>query len=207
MEYQILVPSPERDSFGTGIWAMNGRKGQCNLTSIDDVMFIRIKNLQLVKVMITAYNIYSFGGELIRLKANMLQPFVILGRGKLLKSDRPRLPIQFSVPSGNLGGSLVQFPHNDVDLSSSAPLINNLLDYQVGEHYLQPGDTIRGWVFFKYPNTATIPGGLKIKISDDLNHTYDIDMPIEYGNDAGDTLARLMMLGPTVDLSSCVILP
>jgi len=203
----MLTPAPERYSVGTGIWVMGGVKGNCNLTSVDDAMFIRIKNLRSMKVMITAYNIYASGGELVRLKTNMLYPFVILGHGQLPKTDHPGIPIQFSHGSGNLGGSLVRFPRSDVDPSSASPLENNFLDYQVGEHYLGPEGTIRGWVFFRYPNNGTIPGSLKIQISDDLNGTYKMDMPIEYGNEAGDTLGRIMTLGPTVDLSSCSILP
>jgi len=207
IETSIFVPGPSKDIAGTGFWAWNflGNSG-CTLSSVDAALFIRIKNLQQKRVMITAYNVHTIGGELIRLKMNISKPFLILGHGSLKASTQQSASIQIPVPAGNLG-VMVQFPLKDADPSVAAPIQADFLDNLVGEHYINPGDTVRGWAFFQYPNPATVPAGGFLQISDDIGHTFRYEIPNENGNPMGDTLRRTLAHGPTVDLSSCVMHP
>jgi hypothetical protein len=46
-------PLPHRDDVGTSFWMLQGPLGNCSLFPIDVAMFIRIKNLQPMKVMVT----------------------------------------------------------------------------------------------------------------------------------------------------------
>ncbi|HET6930159.1 MAG TPA: carboxypeptidase regulatory-like domain-containing protein [Candidatus Acidoferrum sp.] len=206
VETRLLVPGPSKETSGTGFWALRGVANNCYLSSVDTALFIRIKNLQPTKVMITAYNVFAIGGELERLKMNVYRPFLILGRGQLPRHSQRSGPVQMPVPSGNLG-AFIMFPLKDADPGSASPIEAAFLDNEVSERYLEPGDSARGWAFFQYPSAATIPAGLLIKISDDLGHTFSYKVPDENGNPTGDTLERFMALGPTVDLSSCALQP
>jgi len=207
VETKIMVPTPSKDVAGTGYWALNWSGANCFLRSADVVMFIRIKNLQKVKTMITAYNVYGLGGELNRIKTNLNKPFYILKRGQIPPNLQRSPSFQMPAPSGNAGGRLSQIQFEDTDFSVAAPVQADLLDNQIGEHYIQPADTVRGWAFFEYPRPGAFPVRLTVKINDDLGHAFSYRIPDEPGNPSGDTLQRLLSYGPAVNLSSCVRLP
>jgi hypothetical protein len=110
-------------------------------------------------------------------------------------------------PSGNAGGGLFEVPFKDPDFSAAAMIQAQLLDRQIGERYIEPGATVRGWAFFEYNSLASMPLSLTMKINDDLGHTLSYRIPDEPGNPSGDTLQRTFSFGPAADLSSCVKQP
>jgi hypothetical protein len=202
VETRIWVPGPSKNSAGTGFWALNSGPNGCSLSSIDVALFIRIKNLQSRKVMITAYNVFALGGQLQRFRPRFSQLFLILGHGVIKPHTGTSLPLQLPVPSGN-AGMMVQFPFEEADPGEASPLIGDFLDTEIGEHYLEPGDSARGWAFFKYPTNGFVPASMRITVSDDLNHTFDYKIPDVQGNPSGDNLVRVLAYGATVNLSSC----
>lgn len=207
VETKMMVPSPSKDIAGTGLWALNRIGTNCYLRSVDTAMFIRIKNLQSEKIMITAYNVYAMGGELPRIRMDMNEPFMVLKAGVIPRHFQGVIPFQMPAPSGNAGGGFFEVPFKDSDFSGAAAVQAQLLDRQLGEHYIEPSATVRGWAFFEYNRGTFLPVGLTIKISDDLGHDFSYKIPDQPGNPSGDTLQRLLNLGPTVDLSSCTRLP
>jgi len=105
--------------------------------------------------------------------------------------------------SGNANAGLVSFKFEETDFSVAVPVQGDILDKEIADHYLKPGDTIRGWAFFEYPSSASMPVRLS-KIRDDLGHAYSFEIPDEAGSPGGDSLRREFVLsGPTMNLSSC----
>jgi hypothetical protein len=208
VEVKLMVPSPEKDVAGTGFWGLNVVGPKCFLRSADVVMLIRIKNLQPIKTMITAYNVYAMGGELNRIRMDINRPFHIHRRGTIPRNFGGKASILIPAPSGNGGGGFTSVMFTDTDFTVAAPMQDDILDREIGEHYIEPGNTVRGWAFFEYLNVAHMPFMLNIKISDDLGHTYSYQIQDEPGNPTGDALRReLSFVGPTVDLSSCIRQP
>ncbi len=117
VETKMLVPSPSKDIAGTGLWGVNRVGPNCYMWSADTAMFIRIRNLQFVRVMITAYNVYGIGGELRRIRLDLNEPFRFVQRG--------RIPLPMNMPpgSGNMNGGFFQVQFQDTDFSRgcSAP--------------------------------------------------------------------------------------
>jgi len=109
--------------------------------------------------------------------------------------------------SGNVNGGFFMVPFQDTDFSRGYPVQAEFLDRRIGEHYIEPNGIVRGWALFEYPNNATIPVSLTIKITDDLGHVTPYPIPDEAGNQLGDTLPRIMTYGNPVDLSSCIRQP
>ena len=206
VETAIAVPAPSRSTVGTGFWLENQIPNKCSLSSVDVALYVRIKNLKSTKAMVTAYNIFAIGGELLRLKADIQPIYLILGHGVLKPHRGVSAPVDIPVPSGNVG-IFLQVPLKDADLAVSNPLIGDFLDKEIGTHYIEPGDDVRGWAFFQYSNEATIPGSYLIKITDGSNQTYTYTLPPTMGNQSGDTLRRLLAVGPSIDLSECVMQP
>jgi hypothetical protein len=120
IETKILTFGPT-DISHIGFWVLDRTPNNCFLFPADTVIFIRIKNLRKIKTMITAYNVYGVGGELVRLRTDINRPFLILTRGVLKPSTQGSIPFSFPVPVGNLG-SLVKFPLKDADPSVAAPI-------------------------------------------------------------------------------------
>jgi len=207
IETKMMVPSPSKDIAGTGLWTLSRVGSNCYLRSVDTAIFIRIKNIQPTKVMITAYNLYGIGGELYRIRMDMNDPFMILRAGVIPRNSQGGGSFQMPAPSGNAGGGFFAIPFKDSDFSAAAIVQAQLLDRQLGEHYIEPGATVRGWAFFEYNPGTFLPVNLTMKISDDLGHDLSYRIPDEPGNPSGDTLQRLLNFGPTVDLSSCIRLP
>jgi hypothetical protein len=201
IETKIMVPSPLKDNSGTGLWGINRVGASCYARSVDTALLIRIRNLQAVRVMITAYNVYGIGGELHRIRLDLNEPFRFVQKG--------RFPIPMQIPPGsrNMNGGFIHVPFQDMDFSRGYPVQAELLDRQIGEHYIEPNDIVRGWAFFEYPSIGAEPVNLTIKISDDLGHAFSSVIPDEAGNPQGDTLPRIMSYGNPIDLSSCIRLP
>jgi hypothetical protein len=207
IEVKLMVMGPEKDTAGTGSWGVSRNGANCYLRSADVAMLLRIKSLEPIKTMITAYNIYGAGGEYSRIKMTENTPVEILYKGTIRKDFIGRVAIPVPAPSGNLGGGFVDFNFANSDFSAAAPILENVLDQELADHYLEPGETVRGWAFFEYPSIM-MPTDLKLKISDDLGHTFTFPIPDEPGNPSGDALRREMTFtGPPMDLSSCIRLP
>jgi len=208
IESKLLVPGPSKDKAGTGFWGVSRFGSNCFLRSADVVMLVRIKSLEPIKTMITAYNVYGLGGEFKRIKMTTNTPVQILGQGVIPANFSGKLSIPVQAPSGNLGGGFVEVKFSDTDFSVAAPMDDDILDKEIADHYLSPGDTIRGWAFFEYPSAGSIPARLTLKLADDLGHTFSSAIPDEPGNPSGDTLRReLKFTGPTMNLSSCIRQP
>jgi hypothetical protein len=207
IETKLMVMSVEKETAGTGIWGVSRNGANCYLRSADVAMFVRIKSLEPIKTMITAYNVYGAGGEYRRIRMIENTPVEILYKGTIRKDFVGGLAIPMPAPTGNLGGGMVDFNFAESDFSVAAPIRVNVLDQELADHYLEPGDTVRGWAFFEYPSIA-MPTNLQLKISDDLGHTFTFPIPDVAGNPTGDALQRyLIVTGPTMDLSSCTRLP
>jgi hypothetical protein len=205
VEVKLLVPGPSSNAAGTGFWGVSALGANCFLRSADVVMLIRIKNLQSLKTMITAYNVYSDGRELSRIKMNTNKPMEILTRGAIPPNFNGTLSIPIPAPSGNVGGGFIQVKYAETDFSVAAHVVGDILDTEIADHYLGQGDTIRGWAFFEYPPGVFAPIKLTLKITDDLGHTFSYEIPDEAGNPSGDALRReIVVTGPTVNLSSCI---
>jgi len=169
------------------------------------VVLIRIKSLEPIKTMITAYNVYGIGGELSRIKMTNSTPVWILGRGLIPANFTGTLILPIPTGSGNANAGFVTNKFADTDFSVAAVMHENILDKEVADHYLEPGDMVRGWAFFKYPVFASLPVKLILKISDDLGHTFSFEIPDEPGNPSGDALRREFVLtGPPMNLSPCI---
>jgi hypothetical protein len=207
VEVKLLVPGPAKDEAGTGFWSLSTFGPNCYLRSADVALFIRIKNLEQVKTIITAYSVSAYGGELNKIRMTDNQPVQMLEHGVIPRDFQGTRRIPIPVGSGNLNGGFVKVPFTGTDFSVAAHVSSDVLDQELADHYLQPGDTVRGWAFFEYPGSATIPAKLSIKISDDLGHTFSYDIPDEPGP-SGDILTReVTASGPTMNLSSCIRLP
>jgi hypothetical protein len=208
IESKLLVPGPSKDEAGTGFWGVSRFGPNCFVRSADVVMLLRIKSLEPVKTMITAYNVYGIGGEFKRIKMTTNTPVQILGHGVIPANFSGRVSIPIPAPSGNLGGGIVAFKFSDTDFSIAAPMADDILDKEIADSYLSPGDTVRGWAFFEYPSVGSIPARLTLTIADDLGHTFSYVIPDARGNPSGDALRReLTITGPTMNLSSCIRLP
>jgi len=137
----------------------------------------------------------------------MSDPFMVLRTGIIPRNSQGGGSFQIPAPSGNAGGGFFEVLFKDADFSAASQIQAQLLDRQVGEHYIEPGATVRGWAFFEYNNIASMPVNLTMKISDDLGHTLSYRIPDEPGNPSGDTLQRMLNFGPAVDLSTCIRQP
>jgi len=205
VEVKLLVPGPSSNEAGTGFWGVSALGANCFLRSADVVMLIRIKNLQSLKTMIAAYNVYVYGRELSRIKMTTNKPMEILTRGVIPPNFNGKLSIPIPAPSGNVGGGFIQVKYAETDFSVAAPVVGDILDTEIADHYLGQGDTVRGWAFFEYPPGVFVPIKLTLKITDDLGHTFSYEIPDEAGNPSGDALRReIVMTGPPVNLSSCI---
>jgi hypothetical protein len=172
------------------------------------MIFIRIKNLQSIKTIITAYNIHGMGGEFNRIKMNMNTPYAIFQKGDIPPNFRGKFSLPIPAPTGNMGGGFLISKFAETDFSIAARMQDDILDNEIGEHYMEPGDTVRGWAFFEYPSPRAEPMKLTVKISDDLGHSFSYQIRDEPGNPTGDALRRtISYVGPTIDLSSCARQP
>lgn len=208
VEIKMMVPGPSKDVAGTGFWGLTSSGNGCYLRSADVVMFIRIKSLEPVKTMITAYNVYGIGGELTRIKMTTATPVQILGHGVIPRNFSGTLRLQIPTGSGNANAGFFSFKFADSDFSIAVPVREDILDKEIADRYLEPGDTVRGWAFFEYPSPASLPVRLIFNITDDLGHVSSVEIPDEPGNPSGDSLRREFVLtGPTMDLSACTRLP
>jgi len=202
--FPALVPGPSKDVAGTSFWGLSMAGKNCYLRSADVVMLIRIKSLEPVKTMITAYNVYGIGGELSRIKMTANTPVQIMKHGTISPDFAGTMRLQVPTGSGNANAGLVSFKFEETDFSVAVPVQGDILDKEIADHYLKPGDTIRGWAFFEYPSSASMPVRLTLKIRDDLGHAYSFEIPDEAGSPGGDSLRREFVLsGPTMNLSSC----
>jgi len=208
VEVKLMVPGPSKDTAGTGFWGLSTSGRNCYLRSADVVMLIRIKSLEPIKTMITAYNVYGIGGELSRIKMTNSTPVWILGRGLIPANFTGTLILPIPTGSGNANAGFVTNKFADTDFSVAAVMHENVLDKEIAHHYLEPGDTVRGWAFFEYPVLASLPVKLILKISDDLGHTFSFEIPDEPGNPSGDALRKEFVLsGPPMNLSPCIRQP
>jgi hypothetical protein len=209
VESKLLVPSPVKEEAGTGFWGMSAVGANCFLRSADVVMLIRIKSLEPIKTMITAYNVQGIGGELNRIKMTTNRPFAVFKKGVItLQSFQGKFSYPIPAPSGNVGGGFYIAKFAELDFSVAVPIQDDILDSEIADHYMEPGDTVRGWAFFEYPNVGALPVRLTLRISDDLGHTFSYQIPDEPGNPTGDALRRVITFtGPPVNLSSCTRLP
>jgi hypothetical protein len=198
VETKMFVPGPSKDIAGTGLWGVSRGGRGCIMWSADLAIFIRIRNLQSTRVMITAYNLYGIGGEYHRIRLDLSEPFRFVQRGRI------PLPMQMPPGSGNMNGGFFQVKFEATDFSRGYPVQAELLDRQIGEHYIEPNSIVRGWAFFEYPSNAAIPAMLTIYITDDLGHVSSYQIPDEPGDRLGDTLPRVMTYGSPIDLSLCV---
>jgi hypothetical protein len=144
VEVKLLVPGPMKDIAGTGFWGVSKVGPNCFLRSADVVMLIRIKNLQQMKTMITAYNVYAFGGELDRINMLANQPINIMPHGVIPPNLQGKRTFPVPVGRGNVNGGLFEVKFADTDFSVAAPIVDEILDREIANHYLEPGDTIRG---------------------------------------------------------------
>jgi hypothetical protein len=187
----------------THYWVMQQTSnGGCALLPVNAAFFIRITNLQKRETMITSYKVEipSQKLELIKLDMHISQLFALPVHGKSLRKGG----IQWSTEPGAIGG-IKDIPIRDADPSRAAPITAEILDDELGEKYLSPDRTVRGWAFFQYPpSKMVIPTDNLISIRDQIGNTFKYSIP-EKAASSNEELPRDTTTGRPIDLSKCAV--
>jgi hypothetical protein len=171
------------DSFGgrnhnTGHWVRLLSPQGCELQPTHLVLFLRITNMQSVPTMITAFSVESSGNRLWRVKTATDQVFILPPRGSFKGGNIEKI-MQFTQGSGQL--LFVSFAAQDADIEHAIPVELNTIDSQIGDKYLEPNRSIRGWTFFQYSSDWELPADVRVNITDQLGGKSSYQTPFKEG--------------------------
>ncbi len=184
--------------FGTPFWVSYRSPSGCSISSVQMVLFIRIKNLRSVPVTVIGYGVDA-GFPLVRLPTGSV--FSLMPPGKSLLGAKIGDVINFGQGPGF---SMVNFPNNENDFSHAQLLEMESIDVLLNKP-LEPNVPVRGWSFFEYPSEKAYSAGgpvrIHIKTDDTLTSSYEVDL--KNPDPQWDVLKRPMKVISVVDLSNC----
>ena len=202
---EVMMISAGGD-YGTGYWVGYLSSDGCTISPAHALMFIRITNLQPVAAMVTSYTVDAGknrqpGLTLIRLNAMSASVFFVPTQGAQIGNGKGGRTIQ--IPTASKEFYMLNAPIKEADSKHAVPLEMATLDTLLGDRYLMPKQTVRGWALFEYPSPSVIPSDVWITLTDEVGHTYPYLSKVANGNPNADTLARTMKTKDMVDLSAC----
>jgi len=198
LEYRMLsVPN-----YGTGYWVLSQRRSGCVFSPVHLALFLRITNLQSHPAMLSSYSVISGHEEMPRLSLRTGRLFWLFPKGRLL-TQIPGETVQFPITKAD--GSMMRASLEDADTAHALPIVRaNSLDLLLGDRYLEPSQTVRGWIFVQRPSEgAVVDTAVKLTEITGHSHTYQVlkvnDSP------TADILPREMTSDTSVDLSGCAL--
>lgn len=202
VEFRIFTPFHENDEM-TPFWFGQFGPQSCVLRPVHAALFVRLTNLQPQKIMVVAYTLSFQRTELTRFDTTSGRIFSITKKGSVRPSTASGNELQFDQGPGI--GSWVGFKAREADPSVSIPVEGSFLDVELRRqgNYLQPNEPLRGWVFLEYPGVGPYGAHLTLRLTDALEHTFEIPLKDPLGHVNGDALPRRLIERPTVNLSNC----
>jgi pimeloyl-ACP methyl ester carboxylesterase len=198
---EVRMVSPGAGFF-TGFWLEQGTLQNCSLTPIDDLVFLRITNVQAVPKTVVNYTLeHESDGKWEHLKrVNLssgytlltLQPGAVPGVGKTLN---------FPSNGEANGYPLMSISIGNVDFKQAGVMTFPIFDVLIGGQTLTQGQTIRGWAGFQSPRM--VEGSLRMELTDELGKIYSITPTVVKGGVDEDVAPHLMTIASLSDASGC----
>ncbi len=189
--------------YGSAFWFVQraGAAG-CVISPINLLMFLRITNHKPTKTLITGYSASvnvkgewealkrldtRFGGEVIW-AFNKTSPPLVPAIGRVI-----------DLPEGSYRINGVD--PGKVDFEHAALIGYQRLDDLIGERYVEPGDSVRGWTAFSYTGVGDEMGSLQITIKDEADSFPYITPPID--PDPSDLMQHPLTVITARNVSGC----
>jgi len=205
VEARLDSPSTAQDgndgikNFFTGMWIGYPASSGYAITPATFVAFVRIVNVQSHKTTLSRVNWLNKGdckdvGHLDTLTRDV---FFTVTQG----SGIPATGRTINFPANGTGGYLVMFDEQRADLKHAAKLDLPLLDKLLSDHYMDPGEAVRGWVLFHSP--CLLPIDL-MEVTDIAGNKFTYDVSPSNIVQSGDVLLRTITVSQLVDLSNAI---
>jgi hypothetical protein len=197
--------------YGTSLWIRYpSRDGSCGeISPIQGMYFLSIKNRKNTPVSVVGYGIDSFGVPLIRVRTQM---GAIVGTPNVIDGHflHPRLKFSDLVIGQSFdfgqgpGFSGVTVPVNQSDFSHGIVLKMDLID-DLLQKPLQPGIPVRGWAFLQPPNNNafTIAGAGHVILETDDSKTFSYAFDLRNPHPGLDNMHRIITVQSFINLSDC----
>ena len=186
-------------------WFMYSSLHGCTISPIDVLLFMRITNLKPTKTMITGYSVdFKNNDKWVRLVTMDTRAGNILFIGtEDGTGSAPVIGRTVNIPTSREKLLLTNALPNKSRYNRAALMKTQSLDSQLGDKYLLPNDSARGWAIF----CSDIPVNLvdlRINIVDEFGKTFNIlyNNAKDKGSDS-DIMPHLMTVAQVVDVSKC----
>jgi len=200
---EVRVVSPG-SGLMSGFWLMYTGQHGSTLSPIDTLLFVRITNLKPIKIIVTAYSVdVKDKGKWRRLTTMDTRiGYILFIRKNDGTGNIPAVGRTINIPAEGKSTYLVGFAPSEADYKHAAVMQALTLDSQLGDKYLAPHESARGWTIFE----SDIPVGtadLRINLTDELGNTYHyIYSATKDKRDDSDIMPHLMTIAQIIDASS-----
>jgi hypothetical protein len=196
---------------GTSLWIRYpSSDGSCGgLSPIQGMYFLRIKNNKNKPISVVGYGMDVSGTPLIRVRTRM---GIIVGTPNVIDGHFLNSKVHLSdIKVGTVfdfgqgpGFSMVQVPLNQSDFFHGIVLKMDLID-DLLQKPLQPGATVRGWVFLQSPhdNAPTIAGAGHVTLETSDSKTFSYVFDLRNPHFKLDNMSRIITVESFADLSNC----
>jgi hypothetical protein len=194
-------------AMNTGFYLMQGGQGNCVISPVGTLLYIRITNLKPTNAMITGYIVEDeSNGKVTQLtrmdgRAGYLLSAPI--KGMAVKPENRHIGGVINFPAGYQGVYSVSFSSANADFQNAIVMEEDSLDRTIGDKYIPSLQSARGWALFA--TDWPVRHNLRVTLIDDLGvkHPYECPLPPPNVGSAPDVMPHTMTVAGFVDVSTC----